>query len=161
MHLWASYLQISQRDFAISNIVIDVFDVLARLNLAYVPDDLVIPQLSDDKIPLDVRIRIGRMSDLERKLGQGETSILGPSSDPVNVGIVRWPIGVEPKFCRSPGGLNERHIQSPESNVMTLSWAAINCFLEADVLTTTEKIKGAEWGGWVRRVKYKCSDHSP
>src|SRR5262245_17200301 len=44
---------------------------------------------------------------------------------------------------------------------MALSWAAINCLLEADVLTATEKIKGAEWGGWVRRVKDECSDHSP
>jgi hypothetical protein len=79
MHLWASYLQISQRDFAISNIVIDVFDVLARLNLAYVPDDLVIPQLSDDKIPLDVRIRIGRMSDLERKLVREKPISLVPA----------------------------------------------------------------------------------
>jgi len=38
-------------------------------------------------------------------------------------------------------------IQSPESNVMALAWPAIDCLLEADVLTTTEKIKGTERNG--------------
>src|SRR5262245_30883885 len=141
--------------------MIDVFDVLARLNLAHVPDELVIPQLGDDKISLGVRIRIGRMSDLERKLSQGEASIFGPSSDPVNLGIVLWPIGVEPEFRRSPCGIGERGIQSPESNVMALPWTVINCLLETDVLAASEKIKGAERSGRIRRIQYECPDHPP
>ena len=52
--------------------MIDVSDVLACFNVTHVPDYLVIPQLGDDKISLGVRIRIGRVGDLERELGQGE-----------------------------------------------------------------------------------------
>ena len=65
--------------------MIDALDVLPCLNFAHLPDDSAIPQLSDDKIPLSIRIRIGRVSDLERELSQREPGILGPSSDPVNV----------------------------------------------------------------------------
>jgi hypothetical protein len=36
--------------------VIDVFYALARWNLVHIRDDLVIPQVGDDKIPLGVRI---------------------------------------------------------------------------------------------------------
>src|SRR5262245_59635125 len=101
------------------------------------------------------------MSDLERELGQRETGILGSSSDPANVGIVRWPIGIKPEFGRSPCGLDQRCIQSPKENVMTLPWAVINCLLEADVLTTTEKIKRAERGGGIGGVEYECPSHMP
>src|SRR4029434_11093571 len=99
-----SCLQIRERDFTVSDVVIDVFDVLTRWNLTHVPDDLVIPQLGDDKISLGVRIRIGRVGYLECELGQGEASIFGPSSDPVNLGIVLWPIGVRQNFAGAPGG---------------------------------------------------------
>src|SRR5262249_61734104 len=132
--------------FTVHYVVSDAIDVLSCLNFAHLPDDSAIPQLSDDKIPLSMRIPTGRVSDLERELSQREPGILGPSSDPVNVGIMRWPIGVKPEFGRTPCGLDERCIQSPKSNVMALPWATINCLLEADVLAPAEKIKRAERG---------------
>src|SRR5207344_2347509 len=101
------------------------------------------------------------MGDLECELGHRETGILGPGSDPVNMRIVRRSIGVQPKFGRSPCGLDERRVQGPESNVMALPWAVINCLLEADILAASEKVKRAERGGRVGRVKYECPDHAP
>jgi hypothetical protein len=74
--------------------VIDVLDVLTRWNPIHVSDDLVIPQLGDDKISLGIRIRIGRVGYLKCELGQRETSIFGPSANPVNMGINLGPIGV-------------------------------------------------------------------
>jgi hypothetical protein len=159
-HFVRSY-QIRKCDFTVSDVVIDVLDVLTRLNFTHLPDDSVIPKLGDDKIPFGIRIRIGRVSDLKRELGQRETGVLGPSSDPANVGIMRWPIGVKPEFGRTPCGLDERCIQSPKSNVMARPWAIINCLLEADVLAPAEKIKRTERGGRIRRVEYECSDHMP
>ena len=42
---------------------------------------------------------------------------------------------------------------------MTFLQAVINCPLEADVLTASEKIEDAEWCSGVRRVDYEGSDH--
>ena len=87
-------MQIRKGDFTVSSVVIDVLDVLTCLNFTHLPDDPAIPKISDDKIPLGIRIRICRVSDLKGELSQRETGVLGPSSDPVNVGIRCWPIGV-------------------------------------------------------------------
>jgi hypothetical protein len=66
--------------------------------------------------------------------------------------VVRWTVGVKPESRRSPCRVGEPGIQSPESNVMALPWAVINCLLETDVLATPEKIKGAERGGRICRI---------
>jgi hypothetical protein len=44
-----------------------VFDVLARLKLIHVPDDSILPQLRNDKVPKE-DIRLSRASAISRSL---------------------------------------------------------------------------------------------
>src|SRR5215831_1347401 len=135
--------------------------MLTRLELIDLPDDPIFDQLSDDVVAFGIRIRVGRVGDLKGQLRQGKARILGAGSDPVNACILRWPVGVEPESGRSPCGLGERKVQSPESNMMALARAVIDCLLKTEVLAAAEKIEGAERSGSVRQVQYKCPDHLP
>jgi hypothetical protein len=94
-------------------------------------------------------------------LGQGEAGIFGARSDPENVFIVRWPVGVQPEAGHSYCCFDTRGALGPKSNMMALARAVINCLLETDVLATSEQIKGAKRGGRIGRVEYECSDHAP
>ena len=77
-----------KRYLAVSDVMIDMFDVLACRNLAGVSNDFAVSQLGNDEIALGVGIGIGGVSDLKRQLGQREPGVLGASSDPINAGVV-------------------------------------------------------------------------
>src|ERR1700688_3612572 len=87
------------------------------------------------------------VGDLECELGQGQAGIFGAGSDPEHALMVRRQVGIQPEASCSHGGLGTRQARCPESNVMALARAVIDCFLETDVLAASEQIKGAEWRG--------------
>src|SRR4051812_36726328 len=154
-----------QRDPSVGRVMIDAFggETLTRLIHFHRRDGSDALQLSDDKVALDIRVRVGGMGDLKREMGQGQTRISRARPNPENAFAVGWTIGIQPEARGSPGPgvLGTREAQGPEPYVMALPGTVADRLLKPDVLATSEQIERAERGRWIGRVEHEGSDHAP
>lgn len=154
--------QVRGCNFAIGDVAIDVFagQMLAGFVEVDCPNDTALSQLAHDVIAFHVGIRIRGVRDLEGEPRQGDAGVFGARSHPVDACGVGRTVGVEPETGFADIGLGVGKAQSPESNVMPLTRTVIDCFLEANVLTTAKKIEGAERRCRIGRVGYECANHA-
>jgi len=93
---------------------------------------MIFCELRNDVVPLDVRIGISGVRDLEREPCQREPGIPGAGADPESAGCVGRPVGVQPEARRSNRGLGARESQGPKAHVMALARAVVDRLLETD-----------------------------
>src|SRR5262245_26285683 len=94
-------------------------------------------ELRNDVVPLDVRIGIGGVRDLEREPCQRETGIPRAGADPESTDCVGRPVGVEPEARRPNRGLGAREFQGPKAHVMALARAVLDRLLETNILPSS------------------------
>jgi hypothetical protein len=121
----------------------------------------MIGKLRNDVIPLDARIGICGVRDLEREPCQREPGIRGAGADPESAGCVGRPVGVQPEARRPNRGLGARESQGSKTHVMALARAVVDRLQETDILVSSEQVGCAERCRRVGRVEDECPNHAP